>query len=57
VIELALVSCSPATLVNDLAALQAHGYRATSITPYDMFPHTSHLETHVALERLAQPQP
>ena len=55
--RLALVSCSPATLVNDLAALQAHGYRATSITPYDMFPHTSHLETHVALERLAQPQP
>ncbi|MEY4674885.1 MAG: hypothetical protein RL148_2669 [Planctomycetota bacterium] len=51
--RVALVSCSPATLVNDLAALQSNGYRATAITPYDMFPHTSHLETHVALERAA----
>lgn len=54
--RIALVSCSPATLVNDLAALQAHGYRPTSITPHDMFPHTSHLETHVALERVVPAQ-
>lgn len=54
--RLSLVSCSPATLVNDLGALLANGYRPVSITPYDMFPHTSHLETHVALTRVAQPQ-
>lgn len=55
--RLSLVSCSPATLVNDLSALQSHGFHPTAITPYDMFPHTSHLETHVALVRDAHPHP
>jgi 23S rRNA (uracil1939-C5)-methyltransferase len=55
--RLGLVSCSPATLVNDLTALRAHGFQPLSITPYDMFPYTSHLETHVTLARVVQPQP
>lgn len=39
------VSCNPTTQVRDLQVLRAHGYRVTSITPVDMFPHTKHVET------------
>jgi 23S rRNA (uracil1939-C5)-methyltransferase len=45
------VSCNPITQVRDLAVLQEGGYRVTSIEPVDMFPHTKHVETVVALER------
>lgn len=46
------VSCNPLTQVRDLAILQDGGYRVTSIEPVDMFPHTKHVETVVALSRL-----
>jgi 23S rRNA (uracil-5-)-methyltransferase RumA len=39
------VSCNPTTQVRDIAILRAHGYRVTSVTPVDMFPHTKHVET------------
>jgi 23S rRNA (uracil1939-C5)-methyltransferase len=39
------VSCNPATLARDLAALSNKGYRATRIRPVDLFPHTFHVET------------
>ncbi|MCC6784542.1 MAG: 23S rRNA (uracil(1939)-C(5))-methyltransferase RlmD [Planctomycetes bacterium] len=45
------VSCEPATLARDLARLLPLGYEITEITPVDMFPHTSHIETIVVLER------
>lgn len=45
------VSCNPLTQVRDLAILQDGGYRVTSIEPVDMFPHTKHVETVVALSR------
>lgn len=45
------VSCDPQTLSRDLAFLTRRGYRAKSITPVDMFPHTSHIETVVLLTR------
>lgn len=45
------VSCSPETLVRDLAALAARGYRTTALDPVDMFPHTPHLECVALLER------
>jgi 23S rRNA (uracil1939-C5)-methyltransferase len=44
------VSCDPQTLGRDLALL-AELYAPTSIDTFEMFPHTSHVETVVALER------
>jgi 23S rRNA (uracil1939-C5)-methyltransferase len=45
------VSCYPQSLVRDFKALAAAGWRGVSCTPVDMFPHTSHLEVVVTLER------
>ncbi len=42
--SLTIVSCDPATLARDLAALSA-GYRIERITLVDLFPQTFHLET------------
>lgn len=47
------VSCNPATLSRDLAyILQNSDYKIMEVTPVDMFPHTSHIETIVKLERV-----
>jgi 23S rRNA (uracil1939-C5)-methyltransferase len=48
---LVCVSCDPATLARDLRALAASGYAIQSITLFDLFPHTFHLETVVELRR------
>jgi 23S rRNA (uracil1939-C5)-methyltransferase len=45
--KLAIVSCDPATLARDLAALT--NYKIDSITLADLFPQTYHLETIVQL--------
>jgi 23S rRNA (uracil1939-C5)-methyltransferase len=47
--RLTIVSCDPATLARDLAALAA--YRIESMTLVDLFPQTFHIETvaHLAL--------
>ena len=45
------VSCNPETLARDLKYLTKKGYRVTEATPYDVFPHTSHTEMVVALEK------
>jgi len=45
------ISCNPGTLGRDLSAITRHGYSVTSVQPVDMFPHTPHIETVVALTR------
>ncbi|NCA66566.1 MAG: 23S rRNA (uracil(1939)-C(5))-methyltransferase RlmD [Clostridia bacterium] len=49
-ITIIYISCNPATLARDLALLSAN-YQVTSITPYDMFPNTFHIETLVCLTK------
>lgn len=48
---LAYLSCNPGTLLRDLALLHQRGYRARHITPFDMLPHTPHLEALAILDR------
>ena len=45
------VSCNPATLARDVNFLTENGYRLTKTTAVDMFPHTTHVETVVLLQR------
>ncbi len=45
------VSCDPATLARDLQTLVASGLRVTSMTTFDLFPMTAHVETVVTLTR------
>jgi 23S rRNA (uracil1939-C5)-methyltransferase len=45
------VSCNPATLARDLAALLGAGYRLRSLTPVDQFLYSPHLEAVAVLQR------
>ncbi|MHB8109015.1 MAG: 23S rRNA (uracil(1939)-C(5))-methyltransferase RlmD [Syntrophorhabdaceae bacterium] len=45
------VSCNPATLARDLKTLALSGYHIDRISPFDLFPHTSHIETLAILRR------
>jgi 23S rRNA (uracil1939-C5)-methyltransferase len=45
------VSCNPATLARDLKDFATHGWRLAEVTPFDMFPHTPHIECVARLER------
>lgn len=45
------VSCNPSSLARDLGYLAQNGYKTIEITPVDMFPHTSHVECVVLIER------
>ena len=45
------VSCNPATLARDLKDFAGLGWRPAEVTPYDMFPHTPHIECVARLER------
>jgi 23S rRNA (uracil1939-C5)-methyltransferase len=47
--HVAYLSCDPATLARDLAVLVKFGAVVESVVPYDMMPHTPHVETLVRL--------
>ena len=48
--KIVYISCNPATLARDLNILQ-NEYDIKSITPYDMFPQTKHVETVALMTR------
>lgn len=43
------ISCDPATLARDIFTLRRGGYELESVTPADLFPMCSHVETVVAM--------
>lgn len=45
------VSCNPATLARDVKDFAGPGYRLIETTPFDLFPHTPHIECVARLER------
>lgn len=45
------VSCDVATLARDLAILQKLSFQVESVTPFDMFPQTAHVESVVLLRK------
>lgn len=45
------ISCNPETQARDIRVLGRLGYRAEVCYPFDMFPHTNHVETVVLLRR------
>ncbi|MFO8026538.1 MAG: class I SAM-dependent RNA methyltransferase [Opitutales bacterium] len=47
--RLVYVSCDPATQARDLKEFTAAGYEITRIQPFDLFPHTRHIENVVSL--------
>jgi tRNA/tmRNA/rRNA uracil-C5-methylase (TrmA/RlmC/RlmD family) len=48
---LAFCSCRPSSLLRDVAQLCRHGYRMESLTLFDMFCHTEHVEALAWLRR------
>ena len=51
------VSCSPDTQARDLKTLVASGYSLSKLTPFDLFPHTRHVEAVATLEWLGEGEP
>ena len=43
--QIAYISCDPATLARDTKRILENGYRLISVTPFDLFPHTAHIES------------
>jgi 23S rRNA (uracil1939-C5)-methyltransferase len=50
-LRMAYLSCSAGTLMRDLDLLTAGGFKVISLTPYDFFPRTHHVECLALLER------
>ena len=48
--RLVYVSCSPRALAKDLAYFESNGLKIRKVTPYNMFPHSSHQEVVALLE-------
>ena len=47
------VSCNPATLARDLKDFAARGYALAEVAPFDLFPHTPHIECVASMTRAA----
>ena len=48
------ISCGPDTQARDIKVLIKGGYKVTACQPFDLFPHTEHVETVVLLSQLKQ---
>jgi len=49
--RIAYLSCDPATLARDLAAVVPHAFRVARVCGFDLFPQTPHVEALVVLDR------
>lgn len=49
--QIIYVSCNPVTLARDLKILCSAGYKLVEVTPFDMFPQTSHVECVVKIQK------
>lgn len=49
--DLVYVSCNPSTLARDIERLKSGGFELKKVTPVDLFPQTSHVETVTLLKR------
>ncbi len=49
--KIVYVSCNPTTMARDLKGLLENGYKVMEVQPVDMFPHTTHVETVVLIEK------
>jgi 23S rRNA (uracil1939-C5)-methyltransferase len=49
------VSCNPATFARDAADFRGRGYALAEARPFDMFPHTPHIEVVARFERAGAP--
>ncbi|MDR1713930.1 MAG: 23S rRNA (uracil(1939)-C(5))-methyltransferase RlmD [Coriobacteriales bacterium] len=54
--QIIYVSCNPATLARDLAALRSVGYELREVLSYDLFPQTYHVETVAWIEKVGNAQ-
>ena len=54
--KLVYISCNVSTLARDLNYLQSKGYQVLEVTPFDMFPQTTHIETVCKLRYRKQDQ-
>ncbi len=50
--KIVYVSCNPSSLARDVKLLKEGGYFPSSVTPYDMFPETCHVESVVVLKKI-----
>ena len=46
------LSCGPEALAEDIRRLQTGGYKLKLAEPYDLFPHTEHVEVVTLLSRV-----
>jgi 23S rRNA (uracil1939-C5)-methyltransferase len=55
--QIAYISCDAATLARDTKKIIENGYRLCSVTPFDLFPHTAHIESISLYELHTQEKP